>query len=955
MRSAAFRVIHFAPVILLVAISALPGRTQPAPAPIQQRHYSVDELLVLNQVGGFGDVGKADTDPAVTAPGSKLPFSLSFAFEHPAGGAGFWSIRIALPDSIRINDYTGFACDLRIDSADPGANLTLMLIESDDDRWVCRGGGVTSLGTGAWQHLKVGRSAMSPWLIGNGKAEWERINTVAIEPSGGRVSFHIANVRLTGPGGKSFEVLNTADDGLYADPAWHVPVRIPPPGTVYFPGLSRLNLLEAGSPQGFKGLLDHLGTSAFGAAAVDQLRAAGVETFYYSQYAANWARFLTRRQGWDRNAAGESPNDIPRFVKWLTGEHCIAYASPAVTEIGMRTVSALVKSGIGAWMLVDYTFPWSGGPFGYSQDMERAYQVDLAGADSGLHTRDRGQERVVHFPDYFRDYNGFYPRPADVGLQSWNGYIPPQPSASDPASSARRILFLYLRSYEWLKLPDRVGRRFQAEGGHGAWIVPNPEDTWGSSDYVFMVRSAGARNLFPEWFGNGGILAEGGFASLPGLRQEADRSGGRLSAIFETGAGGHAAPYWDWRVAYTTAYVLCAASRADDFDNDFLDETTFDQMRKPENKVQFARFRDGVTKAKAFLNARLESPVPAPRPILCVSMRPPAHACGSIFYSLSEPYSLGLALSRTHLPFDLRDSLDLESALKGRRMVVFCPMAPRVGDLSRLKTWLTQQPGRVLVTHTFVPSRSADGWWGMDRGSGLGQAPGGELLGLGRITAGTSTSCTVTGAMGVFKDEFPAGLRIDLPLTAAEHGETLVSATAGPLISRVQVGRSQVIYLHFAAEDPASPTAADLNLRAVRSICQMMGISPACQADAETPVQLFRSGGGFVVTAWDGPTLERWKFKYEAGIPIQGYEAPGVSRTIRLPTGTGQGDWLVYDFWNDRLEHAPPAPDGVKLELRDAVVGMWYAGPDSPAFATSVARAREARAWLRQQGFDGAR
>jgi hypothetical protein len=240
----------------------------------------------------------------------------------------------------------------------------------------------------------------------------------------------------------------------------------------------------------------------------------------------------------------------------------------------------------------------------------------------------------------------------------------------------------------------------------------------------------------------------------------------------------------------------------------------------------------------------------------------------------------------------------------------------------------------------------------MDRGSGLGNASGGQVLGLGHITAGASKPCTVTGAVGVFKDEFPAGLKIDLPLTHTEHGETLVNTTAGPLISQIRVGGSQVIYLHLAAEDPASDVVADLNIRAARAISKMAVLVPACEADAETPVQVFRSGGGFVVTAWDSPTLKKWQFRYVAGIPILKYEAPGVNRTISLPARAGKGDWLAYDFWNDRLEHLQPAAEGVGLELRDAVVGMWYVGPDTPAFAATVARARATRAWLRQQGFD---
>ncbi len=95
--------------------------------------------------------------------------------------------------------------------------------------------------------------------------------------------------------------------------------------------------------------------------------------------------------------------------------------------------------------------------------------------------------------------------------------------------------------------------------------------------------------------------------------------------IQETGAGGHSAPYLDWRIAYAGVYAIAAAGQLDDFDNDFIDETDYETMADPaRNEYQFRRFRDAIVKALAFLQARDEKPQrPGGAQALCVAARPP--------------------------------------------------------------------------------------------------------------------------------------------------------------------------------------------------------------------------------------------------------------------------------------------------------------------------------------------
>jgi hypothetical protein len=910
--------------------------------------YSLDEITVLDGIGGFGTVGKIEPSRTLVAPGGALGFSLKITWDAGPTGEGYWSIRQPLPPGDRAQ-FDTLAFDLYVESEDK-ANLAIFLAESDDDRWLCLSGPLKQQEPGKWRHFEVHRDKMSPWQCGDKKQDWSKLAQLGIEPSTGKAVFCLDGVRLLGPGGKKLEVFDAGDDGVVADPKWREPVhRLDRSGVIVFPGISRESLGD--TPAKLAQLVGRVATSVYGPDFVRRVVAQGVQPVYYSAYAEGFTKFLTRRQAWDMNARGESPNTLPFFIKAFNGYHTIAYGHPAVTEVGRRRVDALVRSGIGTWMVIDYTFPWAEGPNGYSEANVKAYRLDLAGRDEGLVLVDGRKARGIRFADYFRAYNGFLLTPGQLGLKCWEDFAPSKPDDTGPYSRARWRVFLYLRSYEWLKLADRTGRYYQSRGGEGVWIVPNPEDTWGSSDYMMLTRSLGVRNLMPEWFGCPGWEAEGMYASGPYLRGEADRAGSRLSVLFETGAGGHAAPYWDWRVAYNAAYALSAASRADDFDNDFIDEAPYDVMSDPaKDQAQFRRFRDGVTKALGFLQARAEKPRRPATEILCISERPPAKACGSIFFGVTIPHTLAVGLSRAHFAFDLRDSFELERVINGYRVLAYSPWAPRSGDLSLIARWLTLKPGRVLMTHSFVPTRDTSEFWGGETGTERGYALGGPLLGLGRITGTDVKRCKVTAAFGAWGQVFTPGqvLEFPTPLTRCDLGETLVATDAGPLVSRVAAGKSEIIYLHYTPGD--TEPVQRIDEKVMEAVGASLGLQPVCRADFDTVAQVFEVPGGSTVVAWDAPTMAAWKFEYKPGIAPLLFEAANVDRAISVPAG--EGNWLVYDFWADKLEPVTPAEGRANLSLRGAVTGLWYVGPDNEKMRATIGAAQKLRARMRDLGFE---
>lgn len=928
-------------VLLLCAVSA--ASAQPA------RRWSPDELLALSGVGGFGSTGVIDTSTEQRAPGNTLGFSLGFDWSKHGTDPGWWSIRMGLPRGARLADYDTLAFDVR---AEPGgtANLKLFLYEPDDNRWVAWDKPLAELADGAWRHVETRRESMSLWKLSANAEDWNAIHGLALEPNNGTGIFYLDNLCLKGPGGRVLPLVDLSDDGLVADPAWHEPLpKGPPPvGTVYFPhdGARIGDKTMRDSALGLHQRLGQVGVpmSGYGptmVAASRELRAAGVSTLYYASMGGAYRRYFTRRGAWDENLAGRSLNALPGSLTNWDWQHMYAMGHPAVFEAQKQRVDALLKAGMTTWMVVDYTFPWQDGPWGYSQANVDAFRADLLDRDEGLMLRwpnsFRAPKPRLSFAGYFRHYLGFDPSPAQFGLARWEDWTPPRPA--DPAQwqRSRQVLFMLLRSFEWLKLPDRVGRYYRDQGGQPLWIIPNPEDTGGSSDYQFMLRSQGVGNLFPEWFGPIGWAAEATYASLPGLRETADAAGTRLSIIHETGAGGHSSPYLDWRVAYTGVYAITASGRLDDFDNDFLDEHPQSVLDKPEsNAYHFNRYREGVGKAMAFRQARADRARRGEAEIVCIGERPPARACGSPYFTLNQPHSLGVGLSRAHLLFDWREQSDVGLSLDLKRMVVYNPWALRSGDVERWMDWLGGGPGRVFVTHSFVPTRDTTGFWGLTASSELGDRTTAAGFGLGRITAGEKGRVTITEAPEAWGLR-GRSLELTAPLCRASQGEPVVMTDRGPLVYRVRRGGGTLYYLAYTPGDSDETQRLDALL--MTAIAREAQITPEVRADFDTLVQQWGGNGLRVIAAWDAPAMGKFDWRYEPGIAAMPYEAPGVSRTVTTRPLAAK---LAYDFWRDTTT---PFESQATLKLDGALCGLWYLASDEAALAPIKAVRAKMNGW----------
>ena len=496
---------------------------------------------------------------------------------------------------------------------------------------------------------------------------------------------------------------------------------------------------------------------------------------------------------------------------------------------------------------------------------------------------------------------------------------------------------MYLRSYEWLKLADRGGRYMQCSGGNGLWIIPNPEDSFGSSDYAMLLRAKGVANLFPEWFGSPASMSSAAYVSGSYLREQANRGHSRLSVLFETGLGGHAEPYWAWQSAFNAAYTLTAATQADDFDNDFIDQAPFDQMSKPEaNPEEFRRFRDTVAKAFGFKLSREHQAKRVPSKILVLSERPPGKSVTSFLYSVEDTRRPGLAgsLSRAHVAFDMRDSLELERVLERYDVIFYDVLSPRVRDTQRISAWLRNKPGRVLITHSFVPTRISSEYWDSDSGTKFGNVK--AAFGLGTLSETKISRATVIDAAVAIRPflKMNQSTNFSSTLTKSQHGKSLISTSDGSLLTEVAVGNSKVIYLNYTPG--LSEKTKQLDDQISKALVHYTGKKALAFTEGNIDVQVFEVPGGQSIVLWDRTAEQSWSKLNSSGTKLLPWKTSTVNQNVQIQVEKANNDYLVYDFWKNKTYTQSSYNGKLKLDTDNTASRIFFIGKRSQGFSKTL-------------------
>lgn len=358
--------------------------------------------------------------------------------------------------------------------------------------------------------------------------------------------------------------------------------------------------------------------------------------------------------------------------------------------------------GFNNFQVYDYVWLYKGGLWGYDPASVAAYREDLLGLGERLVLTDG---RTLSFVDYYRAYHGVVPRPEDFGLAGWSAYAP-EPEAvyrAGGAGGARRFeLFAMLRNYEWLLQAQRWNDRAAAYGGRSDYLL-NGEGWVNGNDHLFLLKLKNTGIVSPEYFSSTPKKLEAYSHRLGLFVREARRRGKRFGMTVETSRGGGCSqPYWSPRTAFAVCYAL-AGLGLDSFEYDHVPACS---IWRPET---YRRYHPDVTDAYAraterhllgnlrgYRRATLDG---AARPdvtsVLVLGRRPVSREAETVDWAAT--------LDRLGYDYAVTDVIELPDVLDGARVVFAGDEARRPGTRERLAAWQARGGGRTLLLDPGAP------------------------------------------------------------------------------------------------------------------------------------------------------------------------------------------------------------------------------------------------------------
>jgi hypothetical protein len=651
----------------------------------------------------------------------------------------------------------------------------------------------------------------------------------------------------------------------------------------WWPNLEYCRAYDAGQVAGMKAL-------------GEEARGLGIRYTVQACAPAFPAGYLETHGNWAVDFLGRHPAD-------LGFSHPQAdYCHPATVAALRRNLEvALGEAGAKAFTMVDFVWPYIGGRWGYSEADLAAYRAALQEADGGLEVHDGGGVRTLTFWDYLEELSGVRFRPADLGYASWAEYTPVRPPdlGAQPSPEKRRngFVFTALYHYCWLRYAQEGGRQARSLGGDLQASL-NPENCSNGGDLLAWGRLTATGEPWLEEWGSPWI-AMAGYHNLPYFARAYRKVGKRLGLIGETGAaGGHpdsgfgpARPhYWDPDSNYAITWALGAAAAFNDREEDYI-WASWAETVDPESP-QRDLWRGYIRGMDGFRQYAVDGARRPPCAVLSIVNRSVLHETESTDYSTGQAYSLAPALLDLHTDY-LQGGFPLDAdMLNEARVVLFSPWDYPRPFAARLQAWLAAAPGRVLVTHGFVPARPCNG---MDTGPvhRLDDAAAAATLGLTGLRETEWREGTVNPVAPAWQGLFPmaAGTRLALPRPLLQcDGVPLLTLDGHPLVTEVSVpGGGRIVYLNFVAPEryQAGEPASDLLRACLQTILSEAQVQPQAEGSVKWACSRYDLEGGSAYLLLDRAACNQPRMTVET--PSL---APAEKLALRLqPSAT----YLVYD------------------------------------------------------------
>ncbi len=562
------------------------------------------------------------------------------------------------------------------------------------------------------------------------------------------------------------------------------------------------------------------------------------------------------------------------------------YCHPATVAALRDNVDVAIRQvGASSLSMVDFVWPWYGGAWGFSPACLDAYRAVLAETDVGLRLSSVSanpsdlSNKTIHFWDYFEELSGLRLKPSDLGYEKWQQYEPFRANwRGDLTDAEKRNVFVFrgLIHYCWLQYAQTAAIHAKSLGGELQASI-NPENCGNGTDLLTWSRLADTGEPWWEQWGSP-WTAIAGYHTYRYFA-EPHRSGQkRLGLIGETGAaGGHpfdvgfgpARPhYWDPNSNYAITWALSAAGQFDDREEDYI-YTSPEETEDPAGQHADC-WRGYVKGMDGFWQYTLDAPQRQVAKVLSIVNRSLLHETDSSEQSVHQKYSLAPPLVDMHVDFEQAYFPLSNSMLEGRQILLFAPWEYPAEILPRLSRWLAKDSSRIIVTHSFVPTRPCKGL-ALDVLPEMDDPVAAEALGLFGLHKTDVTRGKLTSIDPSWREGFgiPIGteLTFERPLTACDQGTPLVKLGDVSLVTKVN-GRDggTVIYLHFTPPERYENSTSD-SARLLRAVMDQLmrqnSVRPQAEGSAAWACARYDLDGGHAYFLLDRRQARQTRFTEE--------------------------------------------------------------------------------------------
>ena len=682
---------------------------------------------------------------------------------------------------------------------------------------------------------------------------------------------------------------------------------------------------------------------------VEEFNRAGIKTTFethatrgFSNYLTNQGCYLTRFDGFTMNNPNFwfDPNAKPDAWPW----HSFDISRSEVAQCLETTVNMAADCGFAEFLLIDYIWPWKG-RWGYGPSSVASYRRDLACSDDGLFLSDgHGNYTKNTFWDYLRHFTDVQFKPAQLGITSWNEYIPvTEAQAANGNDAAKRNLFLFtaLYHYEFLKFAGKIGDLCHARGMKFV-CGSNPEDIANANDGYLIARVRGIDKYGYEYFGSP-AACRAWYHNMNWFQANAKRYGGSYYIIGEIQAGGHGASRYDAGTAYAFYYEASAAAKPSDYNNQYQET---EQWSAPEklNSYHFGRYANWTAGALAFLQSCAESKDIQPlKDVVTISSRNILEYQNGFSANQRQTNSLNAFLEEMHFDFTACGKEGLQDAAVNARVLIYTPSQSSPMHLRAVKQWLAEGSGKVLISHSMAPFELFDGRMLLKRGvSSVVWTPNGNYA-TNLVDAPNAEESFVTPLKHLRAQELSfnyegKNLKSKRDIVLVAGSKTLLADDHGiPLVSTLADGSNRIVYINCAIP---SNSDHDFSNAVIFHAMKFAGCAPVAQASRETAVHIYPLPGGVAsVVLWDIPTLEAMKKdNYYFRKPL------AKPANIELAV-TPNHRYQCYDFFADKMFEVTTTASGIlPFSQRSSCEILYYGTPDTPEWNKILSELKSTRA-----------